>query len=153
MTVKTKTELTINSVAFSQDGHIPKKYSCEGENINPPLEVKGIPEGTKTLAIIMEDPDTKQGVFDHWLVWNIPTNEPIAENSVPGISGNNSYNKTGYAAPCPPSGSHRYFFKVYALDASLDLPVGSNKQELQQAMQGHILASGEIMGHYKKGVP
>jgi Raf kinase inhibitor-like YbhB/YbcL family protein len=144
------TTLTVTSVAFSHGGHIPKKYSCEGEDINPPLEVSDFPEATKTLAIIMEDPDATHGIFDHWLVWNIPPNEPIAENSVPGIAGRNSFGKTGYGGPCPPSGSHRYFIKVYALDTSLDLLAGSNKKALLNAMQKHIIGSGEIMARYSK---
>ena len=150
MATKTKQGLTIKSIAFSQGGHIPKKYTCEGEDINPPLEIKGIPEKTKTLAIIVEDPDAPNGTFDHWLVWNIPPNEPIAENHIPGISGRNSFGKTGYGGPCPPSGSHRYYFKIYALDINLDLLAGSDKKALQKAMQNHVLASGELMAHYKK---
>lgn len=143
--------LTIGSVAFSQGGHIPKKYSCEGEDINPPLEVSGFPKETKTLAIIVEDPDAPRGIFDHWVAWNIEPNEPIAENSNVGTSGRNSFGKTGYGGPCPPSGSHRYYFKVYALDTLLNLPAESEKKQLQEAMEGHILASGELMAHYKKG--
>jgi Raf kinase inhibitor-like YbhB/YbcL family protein len=150
MATTTKNSLTVRSVAFSAGGHIPVKYSCEGEDINPPLEITGFPEGTKTLAIIVEDPDAPRGTFDHWLVWNIPPNEPIDENSVPGISGRNGFGKTGYGGPCPPSGSHRYFFRVYALDTKLDLPAGSDKKALQNAMKDHILASGELMAHYQK---
>ena len=150
MATKTEQGLTIKSIAFSQGGHIPKKYTCEGEDINPPLEIKGIPEKTKTLAIIVEDPDAPNGTFDHWLVWNIAPNEPIAENHIPGISGRNSFGKTGYGGPCPPSGSHRYYFKIYALDINLDLLAGSDKKALQKAMQNHVLASGELMAHYKK---
>ena len=150
MATTTKHSLTVRSVAFSAGGHIPLQYACEGEDINPPLEITGFPEGTKTLAIIVEDPDAPRGTFDHWLVWNIPPNEPIDENSVPGISGRNGFGKTGYGGSCPPSGSHRYFFRVYALDAKLDLPAGSDKKTLQDAMKGHILASGELMAQYQK---
>jgi Raf kinase inhibitor-like YbhB/YbcL family protein len=112
MATETATGLMVSSTAFSNGGHIPKKYTCEGQNVNPPLEIKGFPKDTKTLAIIVEDPDAPHRVFDHWLVWNISPNEPIAENSVPGISGRNSFGKKGYGGPCPPSGSHRYFFRV-----------------------------------------
>lgn len=98
----------------------------------------------------MEDPDAPDGTFDHWLVWNIPPNEPVAENSVPGISGRNSFGNTGYGGPCPPSGQHRYFFRVYALDGDLDLLTGADKKALHAAMEGHVLASGELMGYYKK---
>jgi len=142
--------LELRSTVFSHNGHIPPKYSCEGENINPPLETSNIPDGTKTLALIVEDPDAPRGVFDHWLVWNILPNEAIAERSNPGISGTNSFGKTGYGGPCPPSGTHRYFFKVYALDTELDLPAGSDKKTLLSAMNDHILAQGELMGHYQK---
>src|SRR2546430_2593925 len=110
MATKTETALAVKSIAFSQGGHIPPKYSCEGEDVNPPLEISGIPEKAKALALIMEDHDAPSGIFDHWLVWNIPPNEPIDENSIPGISGRNSFGKDGYGGPCPPSGSHRYFF-------------------------------------------
>ena len=150
MTTKIRTGLPVSSIAFSHGGHIPKKYSCEGENINPPLEINRFPKDTKTLAIIFEDPDATRGIFDHWLVWNILPNEPISENYIGGISGRNSFSNTGYGGPCPPSGSHRYYFKVYALDTSLNLPAGADKKQLQDAMQGHIITSGEVMAHYKK---
>jgi Raf kinase inhibitor-like YbhB/YbcL family protein len=142
--------LEVRSTVFSQNGHIPPVYTCEGEDINPPLEISNIPAGTKTLAIIMEDPDAPMGTFDHWLVWNIPPNAAIAERSNPGISGTNSFGKTGYGGPCPPSGVHRYYFRVYALDAELNLLAGADKRTLQQAMEGHILSQGELMGQYQK---
>jgi Raf kinase inhibitor-like YbhB/YbcL family protein len=152
MTTKAEAGLMVESNAFCQGGYIPKRYSCEGENINPPIEVNGFPEETQTLAIIVEDPDAPRGIFDHWLVWNIPSNEqPIAENSILGVSGRNSFGKKGYDGPCPPFGSHRYFFKVYALDTSLNLPAGSDKKALKAAMQNHILDSGELMAYYRKG--
>jgi len=149
MATKTQT-LTVRSIEFSQDGHIPKKYSCDGENINPPLEISNIPEEAQTLALIVEDPDAPRGTFYHWLVWNIPPNESIAEGYVPGISGKNSFGKTGYGGPCPPSGEHRYFFKFYALDTELDLQADADKDILEQAMHGHIIAQGELMGKYRK---
>lgn len=98
----------------------------------------------------MEDPDAPKGVYDHWLVWNIPPNEAIAENSKPGMVGRNSFGNIEYGGPCPPSGSHRYFFKVYALDSELDVETGADKQKLENAMKGHVLASGELMAHYQK---
>jgi Raf kinase inhibitor-like YbhB/YbcL family protein len=150
MAAETESRLQVRSVAFSQGGHIPPKYTCEGENINPPLEISGIPDRTKSLALLVEDPDAPSGLFEHWLVWNIPPNEAISENTVPGISGRNSFGSTGYGGPCPPSGSHRYFFKVYALDTDLNIPAGSDKQTLQRAMQDHVLASGELMAHYQR---
>jgi len=143
-------QLRVRSVAFSHGGQIPPKYTCEGENINPPLEVSGYPSDTKSLALIVEDPDAPRGVYDHWIVWNIPPSEGIAENSRPGIGGKNSFGNTGYGGPCPPSGSHRYFFKVYALDSELDIQAGSDKKTLEEAMKQHVVASGELMGHYQK---
>lgn len=142
--------LRVRSVAFSHGGHIPPKYTCEGENVNPPLEVSDLPENTKSLAVIVEDPDAPRGVYDHWVVWNIPPDEAISENSRPGITGRNSFGNMGYGGPCPPSGSHRYFFKVFALDSSLDIPTGSDKKVLQEAMKNHVLASGELMAQYQK---
>jgi Raf kinase inhibitor-like YbhB/YbcL family protein len=124
--------LTITSPAFENDGIIPVKYTCDGEEINPELRIERLPEGTQYLALIVEDPDAPRGVYDHWVVWNIPSHTRIKENSSPGISGHNSAGKTGYHGPCPPSGSHRYIFSVFALDAALDLPVGSNKSKLLQ---------------------
>ena len=142
--------LHVESLAFSQGEDIPRKYTCEGENINPPLLISSLPEETKTLAVIVEDPDAPNGIFDHWVAWNISPNKPIQENNDTGVNGLNSFGNEGYGGPCPPSGSHRYYFKIYALDAKLDLQAGSSKEELQQAMEGHILASGELMGRYKK---
>lgn len=151
MATETKTNtLKVFSTAFSHNGHIPSEYTCDGKDINPPLEVSDIPDGTKSLAIIVEDPDAPRGVFDHWLVWNISPNEAIAEKANPGISGTNDFGNTGYGGPCPPSGVHRYFFKVYALDTKLDLLDGADKNALLEAMADHILAQGEIMGLYQK---
>lgn len=146
--IKTET-LTISSV-FQHEGAIPSKFTCDGGNFNPPLNIERIPEGTQTLAIIMEDPDAPKGTYDHWLVWNISPKSPILENSVPGISGTNSAGKTGYHGPCPPSGSHRYYFHVFALDAKLNLEAGADKKALQEAMEPHILAKGVIMGRYQR---
>jgi Raf kinase inhibitor-like YbhB/YbcL family protein len=147
--VKTGT-LTVSSPAFRYEGMIPSKYTCDGESINPPLQIDQIPEETKTLAIIMEDPDAPKGTYDHWLLWNISPKNRISENSIPGISGINSSGKTGYHAPCPPSGSHRYYFHVYALDSALDIEAGANREVLQKAMKTHILAKGTLMGHYQR---
>jgi Raf kinase inhibitor-like YbhB/YbcL family protein len=138
------------STVFSHNGHIPPLYTCEGKNINPPLIVENVPDNTKTLALIVEDPDAPRGVFTHWIVWNISPNETITEGSNPGINGTNSFGKTGYGGPCPPSGEHRYFFRVFALDDELNLPVGSTKEELLDAMKEHVIASAELMGVYQK---
>ena len=143
-------ELLISSPAFKDGEYIPAKYTCEGDNISPPLSIQQIPHEVQTLAIIVEDPDAPKGVFDHWVVWNIERMELIGENTTPGISGRNGTGKTGYSGPCPPSGSHRYFFHVYALDILLDLEPGSDKEQLETAMGGHIVARGSLMGYYRK---
>lgn len=144
------TTLKVISTVFSHNGHIPSEYTCDGKDINPPFEITNIPEGTRSLALLMEDPDAPRGTFDHWLVWNISPNEAIAEQTNPGISGTNDFGKTGYGGPCPPSGVHRYFFKVYALDTKLDLLAGADKDALLEAMTDHILAEGVIMGLYQR---
>ena len=146
----TSDSLVISSSAFENEGLIPSKYTCEGEGINPPLDVQNIPDGTQTLAIIVEDPDAPNGTYDHWLVWNVPPQNIIEEDRIPGISGKNGAGKTGYHGPCPPKGYHRYYFHVFALDSSLELPGGIDKKALQAAMKSHILAKGTLMGRYKK---
>lgn len=140
----------VSSTAFDHEGVIPSKYTCEGEDVNPPLQIEQIPAGTKTLAIIAEDPDAPNGTFDHWVIWNIPPTNLIGGDSVPGVCGKNGSGKTGYYGPCPPSGFHRYYFHVYALDTELDLENGAEKAALQQAMQGHILGESVLMGRYQK---
>jgi len=150
MSKENNDRLKVQSTAFKNGGQIPSKYTCEGENINPEIEISSIPENTRSIALIVEDPDAPRGVYDHWIVWNIPPNETIPENSRPGVSGKNSFGNTSYGGPCPPSGSHRYFFKVYALDRELDIAAGSDKQKLKEAMKDHVLGSGELMGHYQK---
>ena len=144
-------ELSLKSPAFEPTKLIPKKYTCDGENINPPLTIEGIPKETKTLALILDDPDAPSGTFDHWVVWNIPASTTkISENTVPGTEGMNSAREHGYHGPCPPSGTHRYFFKVYALDTELSLGANSDRKGVEKAMQGHILAKGELIGLYHR---
>jgi Raf kinase inhibitor-like YbhB/YbcL family protein len=149
-TVKTKTKLSVNSPSFKHEGLIPKTYTCEGTNISPPLIIEGMPEETLSLAVIMDDPDAPGGTFDHWLVWNIPPVKVIHENSSPGLEGMNSMGELGYAGPCPPSGTHRYFFKVYAVNMLLDTQRGASKEKLEFALQNHTIAYGELIGLYKK---
>jgi Raf kinase inhibitor-like YbhB/YbcL family protein len=144
-------ELTVKSPAFENNKLIPSKYTCDGEEVSPPLTVEGIPEKTKSLALIMEDPDAPAGLFIHWLVWNIPPSNEIQENSVPGTEGLNTNKKNSYHGPCPPGGTHRYYFKVYALDTHLNLGAFSEKEVLENAMQNHILAHGELIGLYRRG--
>jgi Raf kinase inhibitor-like YbhB/YbcL family protein len=149
-TAAVKTILSISSPAFEHERYIPKEYTCEGAGKNPPLNIMGIPEDAKTLALIVEDPDAPGGIFDHWVVWNIPLTESIQAGTVPGIEGVNSKGKIGYTGPCPPSGTHRYFFKVYAVNTLLEVEKGADKRKLQYVLQNHVLAYGELTGLYKK---
>ncbi|MEM4246097.1 MAG: YbhB/YbcL family Raf kinase inhibitor-like protein [Candidatus Bathyarchaeia archaeon] len=144
-------KLRVTSPAFESNGYIPAKYTCDGEDVNPPLKVEGIPAEAKSLVLIVDDPDAPMGTWDHWVVWNIPVTETIKENDVPGIEGMNDFRRRSYGGPCPPSGVHRYFFKVYALDTTLDLPTSSRKRDVERAMERHILAMGELVGLYKRG--
>ncbi len=143
-------EFRIKSSAFEDNTMIPSKYTCDGENINPELIIENIPQGAKSLALIVDDPDAPMGTWDHWIVWNIPLLNKIGENSVPGIQGLNSWGRNDYGGPCPPSGTHRYFFKLYALDTDLDLDQNSTKSELEKAMSPHIIAKTQIIGLYKR---
>lgn len=145
-----QTVLTVRSPAFRHEGAIPEKYTCDGEDINPPLEIRDIPEGTRSLVLIVDDPDAPAGTWDHWIVWNIPPQHSIAEDSIPGMEALNSYGWTHYSGPCPPSGRHHYHFKVYALDIVPDLPDNINKQAVENAMTGHVLAQGVIIGVYER---
>ena len=142
--------LKITSRAFDNNGFIPVKYTCDGDDVNPPLKIEGIPEETKSLVLIVDDPDAPMGTWVHWVVWNINPTEEIEENSVPGIEGLNDFNKHSYGGPCPPSGTHRYFFKVYALDTKLDISPNSRKSNVERAMEGHMLAKGEVVGIYRR---
>jgi Raf kinase inhibitor-like YbhB/YbcL family protein len=143
-------ELVIRSPAFENNKLMSSKYTCDGEDVNPPLNVEGIPEKTKSLALIVEDPDAPAGLWIHWLVWNIPPAGTIGEKSAIGNAGLNTAKKKGYHGPCPPSGTHRYFFKVYALDTMLNLGGLSEKEDLENAMQSHVLAQGELIGLYRR---
>lgn len=143
--------MKITSPEFGQNSLIPSKFTCEGEDINPALTIEGVPAQAKTLALIMDDPDAPMGTWVHWVVFNIPVTDKIKENSVPGTQGTNTAKKLEYHGPCPPYGTHRYFFKIYALDAELDLQEGASKGALEKAMQGHILDKAELIGLYKKG--
>lgn len=150
MTSTQKAELIISSEAFEHNGLIPARYTCQGKEINPPLKIDNIPAAAKSLAIIAEDPDAPKGTFDHWVVWNIAVTNSISENTDAGLNGLNGSGKTGYHGPCPPSGTHRYYFKIFALDKMLDLQAGADKIALQEAIKMHVLAEGELMGRYKK---
>ncbi len=143
--------MTISSPAFASGESIPKKYTCDGENINPQLFISDVPDDAVSLALVMNDPDAPNGVFTHWTIWNIdPTTTEIPEGSVPqdATCGKTSFGSVGYGGPCPPSGSHRYFFKLYALDTALDLPEEAEADELEEAIESHIVAETQIMGRF-----
>jgi Raf kinase inhibitor-like YbhB/YbcL family protein len=146
--------IEVTSKAFPRNGSMPGKYSCDGENVSPPLTFSGIPEQAQSLALIMEDPDAPGGVFTHWVLWNLPPDigglpeDYQASGAVQ--SGSNSFGKTGYGGPCPPDGTHRYFFKVYALDTTLDLDSGADKDAVLGAMSNHGLTEGQLMGTYTR---
>jgi Raf kinase inhibitor-like YbhB/YbcL family protein len=143
-------QLRINSSAFENNGYIPSKYTCDGEDVNPPLNIEGLPKETLSLTLIVDDPDAPMGTWDHWIVWNIEPTEKVEENKVPGIEGINDFHRHSYGGPCPPSGTHRYFFKVYALDTMLDLDVNSRKKDVERAIKHHIIAKGHVIGLYKR---
>jgi Raf kinase inhibitor-like YbhB/YbcL family protein len=150
-------DMRLTSPAFANNSSIPTKYTCDGEHINPPLEFLEVPAGTKTLALILEDPDVPRqfrpdGMFDHWIVWNIPASTKVlAENSPPpGTTGQNGRGTLDYVPPCPPDREHRYFFKLFALDTILQLPPTSNKSDLLRAMNGHVIETVELMGTYNR---
>ncbi len=149
----TKTGFKISSPAFENNGQIPSQYGCDGTNINPPLHIENIPKGAKSLALVFDDTDAPRGSYVHWILWNIdPGVKEIKENSVPegSIQGTNDFKKQNYGGPCPPRRSHRYVFKIYALDIRLDLNPSSTKPDLEKAMKGHILAQAQWIGTYKK---
>ncbi len=141
-------KLTVLSAAFRNNEKIPPKYTCDGKNVNPPLRIEGIPKEAKSLVLIIEDPDAQSGLWIHWVVWNIPPTGIINENSIPGQEGLTTSKRHAYGGPCPPFGTHRYFFKIYALDTKLDLNANSGKQDVEKVVQKHILAKGELVGLY-----
>ncbi len=147
------TPMKITSPAFEPNQNIPVKYTCDGDNVNPPLDFKDVPPQAVSLALIVDDPDAQAGTWTHWTVWNIdPSTASIAENSVPpkAMQGQTSYGQNIYGGPCPPAGAHRYLFKLYALDAKLSLSSFSLKADLEKAMENHILAQAELVGLYSR---
>ena len=146
-------ELTITSPAFVEGGAIPLRYTCDGKDINPPLAFGVAPAGARSLALIVDDPDAPVGTWVHWVVWNIPHDvREIVEGSLPAGAkqGLNDWKRNSYGGPCPPSGTHRYYFKIYALDKILDISPSADKAALEKAMHGHILAQGQLMGTYRR---
>ncbi len=145
--------LFIGSGAFPQNGMIPAKYTCDGAGVSPPISIAGVPKETKSLALVVDDPDAPVGTWVHWVVWNIGAGtREIPENAVPqgAVEGMNDFRKRKYGGPCPPSGTHRYFFKLYALDAPLPLKPGAAKAQVEEAMKGHVLAQAELIGLYRR---
>lgn len=145
--------MLLTSSSFERDQFIPAKFTCDGGDINPELHIQNVPDGAKSLALIMDDPDAPGRTFVHWLVWNIdPKTTIIKEESKPpgSTEGKTDFGRVGYGGPCPPSGAHRYFFKLYALDVALDLSAGSDKRELEEAMSGRVLAETELVGIYQR---
>jgi len=143
-------ELIVKSPAFEKGKLIPSKYTCDGANVSPPLTIEGIPEKAVGLAVMMEDPDAPTGMYVHWVVWNIPTTGRIEEKTILGTHGLNTSKERGYHGPCPPMGTHRYLLRVYALDTKLNLNPLSDKEDLENAMQSHVVAQGELMGLYRR---
>ncbi len=142
--------MKIKSPEFEQNKFIPGKFTCDGADVNPPLIIENIPQQAKSLALIVEDPDAPRGIWVHWVVFDIPVINRIEENSLPGKQGTTDSGGINYSGPCPPSGTHRYFFKIYALDKNLNLNEGITKEELEEAMSGHILEEAELIGLYKR---
>ncbi len=145
--------MKISSTAFENNSLIPSKYTCEGQEINPPLEFKDVPEDTKSLVLIVDDPDAPMKTWIHWTIWNIDAKTTqILQNSCPkgAVEGITSFGRTGYGGPCPPSGTHRYFFKLFALDKMLDLSPNSHARDIESTIEGHIIRKAELIGLYKK---
>jgi Raf kinase inhibitor-like YbhB/YbcL family protein len=143
--------MKLSSKEFGPDESIPKKFTCQGEDVSPELTVAEVPEAANALALLMEDPDAPGKTFDHWVAYDIPPEtRTFPEGGRPGTQGTNDFGKAGYGGPCPPSGEHRYVFTVFALDERLDLPEGLGKNDLQRVMDGHILDRAELIGLYAK---
>lgn len=145
--------MRIYSSAFQDNTLIPEKYTCDGQNVNPPLKFENVPAAAKSLALIVDDPDAPRGTWVHWVVWNIdPKTTEIKEHSVPAGAhqGVTDFKRNDYGGPCPPSGTHRYFFKLYALDTMLPLSQRTTKADLEKAMQGHIIEKTETVGLYRR---
>lgn len=145
--------MIIESIAFKNGESIPSVYTCDGKGINPEIKISNVPQGTKSLALILEDPDVSGGVFIHWVMWNIPSSvETVPEDGIPegAKEGLNSAGKKGYTGPCPPTGTHRYYFKFYALDTEPTLFSDTDAQILQKEISGHILDQAYLMGTYSR---
>ncbi len=144
--------MKLTSPDFQHNEMMPAKFTCQGEDVSPALEIADIPRGTESLALILDDPDAVGGMWDHWIVFNISPIGTVNGDSAPGTQGKNSWGRNDYGGPCPPkgTGAHRYCFKLYALDTTLDLPAGVSKNDLERTMKGHVLAEAQLIGLYEK---
>ena len=148
--------IKLTSTAFKEGEPIPRQYTCDGVNVSPSLEWSGVPKSAKTLVIFADDPDAPAGAWVHWVLYNLPADNIGMVENLPatdelragGFQGKNDFGKIGYGGPCPPSGTHRYFFKIYALDSELPLKASATKAEVEKAMEGHVVAQGQLMGTY-----
>ena len=153
-----KMTIKVTSPAFEEGSMIPSMYTADGENVSPPLKWEGVPLAAKSVALISDDPDAPMGTWVHWVMWNIPAElKELAENVPPdedlpdgSRQGVTDFRRHGYGGPAPPSGTHRYYFRIYALDTRLDLPSNSTKTDVLKKMKGHVLAEGQLMGKYKR---
>ncbi len=151
-------EIKITSSAFEEGGLIPAKYTCDGADVSPPLQWDAVPEGTKSIALICDDPDAPMGTWVHWVLFNLPAEAKELAQNIPAeetlpngaMQGVSDFGRIGYGGPCPPGGTHRYFFKIYALDTEVGLQAGADKRQLLKAMEGHILEQGQLIGKYKR---
>lgn len=151
-------EIKVSSSAFEESGMIPAKYTCDGVNVSPPLTWESVPQETRSIALISDDPDAPVGTWVHWVMFNLPGDTKELQENIPttetltngAVQGTTDFGRVGYGGPCPPSGTHRYYFKIYALDTKLNLTSSATKADLVSAMEGHILAEGRLMGKYKR---
>lgn len=151
-------EIKITSSAFEDGGLIPAKYTCDGVDVSPPLQWDAVPEGTRSIALICDDPDAPMGTWVHWVLFNLPSDAKELAQNIPteetlpngAKQGVNDFGRVGYGGPCPPGGTHRYFFKIYALDTEVGLQAGADKRQLLKTMEGHILGQGQLIGKYKR---
>ncbi len=151
--------IEVTSTAFEEGGAIPVRYTCDGLDVSPPLSWSSPPEGTRSVTLIAEDPDAPSGTFAHWVIYNLPPDTRRLPEDVPNrrslpsgaLQGTNGAGSIGYTGPCPPGGTHRYFFELYALDTELDLGAGATREEVVGAMEGHVLAEGRLLGTYQRG--
>jgi Raf kinase inhibitor-like YbhB/YbcL family protein len=145
-----ETQMKLSSSAFSEGSNIPPKFTCDGADTSPPLKIEAVPDSTRALVLIVDDPDAPGGLFTHWVVWNVdPKASSVPAGKAPGgTQGTNDFGHAGYGGPCPPSGTHRYYFKIFALDQQLSLSAGAKRKEVDAAINGHVIGQAQLMGRY-----